>query len=461
MSEGDLQIRTTKANQLPDNHSGDYILVVLHRALRFQDNPVIEAASHHAAKLNTGIVVCNELDLNPSYVTPRYCFFALGAFRDLAVALVSQNIPCIQTVKQDSSQLPSLIESAAAIYSDEEFTHWDRARQSELLDMATQGVYLVDASRVVPLKKLPQGLKTTPEFRKAHGKLRDEYQALRQETAANIPQIKNLDFPNRHNYAHYSDRELEETVASLEIDHTIAISQNHPPTQETIKKRINKLKENILSRYKWIRNNPALEYSTSELSPYLHFGMLSPHHLLAEIEASDVPKTYTWKYRDEFLTWREWSHYQAFYMPNLHLYESLPDKAKATLEAHAQDARPELCSFEDILHGNTGDRTFNAAQREWLHTGWLHNNLRMYWAKQILRFTESPQKAWETACYLNDYLSLDGRDPATYASIQWSFGRAKPGYSEKPIYGWVAPKSDRAILNREGMKEWIEERTKH
>ena len=44
------------------------------------------------------------------------------------------------------------------------------------------------------------------------------------------------------------------------------------------------------------------------------------------------------------------------------------------------------------------------------------------------------------------------------ASIQWAFGDAKPGYSEKPIYGWVAPKSNRAILKREGMKEWIEAR---
>ena len=56
-------------------------------------------------------------------------------------------------------------------------------------------------------------------------------------------------------------------------------------------------------------------------------------------------------------------------------------------------------------------------------------------------------------------MSLDGRDPATYASIQWAFGDGKPGYSQKPIYGKVAPKSDRAILKREGMKEWIEIRT--
>lgn len=208
----------------------------------------------------------------------------------------------------------------------------------------------------------------------------------------------------------------------------------------------------------WIRNNAALEHSTSQRSPYLHFGMISSHQVLAAIEASEVPKTYTWKFRDEFLTWREWSHYQAYYVPNLHEYEALPDKAKETLADHADDPRPEQLSKDDILQGRTGDDPWNAAQKEWLTTGWLHNNLRMYWAKQVLRFTQTPNAAWEMACYINDYISLDGRDPATYASMQWAFGNAKKGYSEKAIYGWVAPKSDRAILKRDGMAEWIAQR---
>ena len=42
--------------------------------------------------------------------------------------------------------------------------------------------------------------------------------------------------------------------------------------------------------------------------------------------------------------------------------------------------------------------------------------------------------------------------------MRWAFGDGKPGYSEKPIYGWVATKSDRTMLKREGMKEWIESR---
>ena len=459
---GDLPDRIIRANEKPIT-DGAYVLVVLDRALRGMDNPVIEAAISHANNLKLSIIVFSELDITVIHASDRICYFTLGAFRELAKTLAEQNITCIQSIrKEKEDSLKSLVADAAVIYTDEDYTHWDRAKCDRLLKLAQQTVFTVDAARLVPTRKLPEGLKTTPEFRKAHGALRDRYLELRQkarsanlETAATDETLENIPL---HNFAEYTDAELAKLVSELNIDHKIFISAEHPPTQAEIGDRIKTLKENILKKYKWIRNNPALEYSTSELSPYLHFGMVSPHQILEAIEASEIPKSYTWKFRDEFLTWREWSHYQALYDPNLHEYDSLPEKARQTLEEHAKDDRPELRSFEDIMQGNTSDATWNAAQKEWLNTGWLHNNLRMYWSKQILRFTESPQKAWETACYLNDHISLDGRDPATYASMQWAFGNGKPGYSEKPIYGLVAPKSDRAILKREGMKEWIETR---
>ena len=381
--ENDFASRTIKANEQSVLADGAYILVVLNRALRGEDNPVIDIALAHASQLNLGVVVYSELEQTVDYASERLFYFILGAYREVAIALNQRNIRCVQVIKTvDEDILQSLTAKAAAIYTDEDYTHWDRAKIQRILNVASQAVFSVDASRLVPVRQLPQNLKTTPEFRKAHGELRDRYLALRQ--AVNQKDCKTdlvEDIASQHNFAQYDDAALAKLVKQLKIDHELKISELHPPTQAEITKRIATLKTAILAKYKWIRNNPALEYSTSQLSPYLHFGLVSPHQILAEIESSDVPKSYTWKFRDEFLTWREWSHYQAFYNPNLHSYDSLPDEAVETLNDHANDPRPDLCSFEDILQGNTGDRTWNAAQREWLNTGWLHNNLRMYWAK--------------------------------------------------------------------------------
>jgi len=466
---GDLLDRKVLANDKPILERGEYVLVVLNRALRGEDNAVIDCAIAQANTLDIGIVVYSELDTKATYASDRLIYFALGALRDLARTLADRHIPCIQTVGSEDGTdiLPFLLEKAAAIYTDEDYTVWDRARLERLDVIATQSLFYIDASRLVPTRSLPEGLTTTPAFRKAHGALRDRYAELRKEVSSslnaaslnsaslNTAYLKDL---NTRNFAGHDNSALKALVAKYDINHDISISKEHPPTKDEIDVRLKTLQKDILAKYKWIRNNPALEHSTSELSPYLHFGMVSPHQVLVAIESTDIPKSYTWKFRDEFLTWREWSHYQAFYTPNLHEYEALPEEARQTLADHADDERPELMIFNDILHGNTPDETWNAAQREWLNTGWLHNNLRMYWAKQIFRFTRSPEEAWKTACQLNDSLSLDGRDPATYASMQWAFGNAKKGYSEKPIYGWVSPKSDRAILKRTGMKEWIQAR---
>ncbi|MEL6260302.1 MAG: deoxyribodipyrimidine photo-lyase [Cyanobacteria bacterium J06626_6] len=460
---GDLLDRVVVANEKSLLADSDYVLVVLNRALRCENNPVVEAAQCHANALDVPLVVYCETDATATYSSDRLVYFVLGAFRELAIALSKQSIPCIQTFRQADDQqnlLELLIARAAAIYTDEDYTAWDRARLQRVQDLAQQTVFLVDAARLVPTRQIAKNIKTTPTFRKAHSALREKYVGLRQvtlESSAIAPHSSSspFDLPTHHNFADYTDADLLSLLTAADINHDIPISTEHPPTQAEIKRRIDILKTEILARYKWIRNNAALPHSTSQLSPYLHFGMVGPHQVLAEIEAADVPKTYTWKFRDEFLTWREWSHYQAFHTPNLHRFEALPDRARETLQAHADDPRPELCTAEEIFYGSTPDATWNAAQREWLATGWLHNNLRMYWAKQLLRFTPDPEAAWQLACKLNDAVSLDGQDPATYASLQWAFGAAKPGYSEKPIYGWVAPKSDRAILKRKGMPEWI------
>jgi deoxyribodipyrimidine photolyase len=53
--------------------------------------------------------------------------------------------------------------------------------------------------------------------------------------------------------------------------------------------------------------------------------------------------------------------------------------------------------------------------------GKMHGFLRMYWAKKILEWTESPSQALEIALYLNDRYELDGRDPnGKHTSAAWT-----------------------------------------
>ena len=265
----DLSDRIFLANDKPVFADGTYVLAILNRALRGEDNPVLDAARVCAAELNLSLIVYSELDETVAYASDRLFYFALGAFRELAKTLTAKNISCVQEIDKTGKgeQLRSLVNHAAVVYMDEEYTHWDKAKIDKVLGIAMQTVYLVDASRLVPTRQLPLDLKTTPEFRKAHGKLRDKHAELPVKTEV----ITNTSTITEQNFAKYDDEALRKLVAQCNINHELKISLEHPPTLAEIKARIATLKTNILAKYKWIRNNPALEYSTSQLSPYLHF----------------------------------------------------------------------------------------------------------------------------------------------------------------------------------------------
>jgi len=73
-----------------------------------------------------------------------------------------------------------------------------------------------------------------------------------------------------------------------------------------------------------------------------------------------------------------------------------------------------------------------------VHSGKMHGFMRMYWAKKIMEWTESPDQALEFAIYLNDKYQLDGRDPSGYVGCMWSIvGVHDQGWSERPIFGKI------------------------
>merc|ERR1712039_1138082 len=67
-----------------------------------------------------------------------------------------------------------------------------------------------------------------------------------------------------------------------------------------------------------------------------------------------------------------------------------------------------------------------------------HGFMRMYWAKKILEWSESPEEALRIAIYLNDKYELDGRDPNGYVGCAWSIaGLHDQGWKERPVFGKV------------------------
>ena len=88
--------------------------------------------------------------------------------------------------------------------------------------------------------------------------------------------------------------------------------------------------------------------------------------------------------------------------------------------------------------GVTHDPLWNAAQKELVATGRIHNYLRMLWGKKVLEWSETPERAYAVLEHLNNKYAIDGRDPNSYSGILWCFGLFdRPWPPDRPVFGNV------------------------
>jgi deoxyribodipyrimidine photo-lyase len=231
-----------------------------------------------------------------------------------------------------------------------------------------------------------------------------------------------------------------------------------------------------LDRYAADRNHPD-EDVASGLSPYLHFGHVGTHQVVADLFAREdwvaddlaakaTGKRHGWwglsepteAFLDELVTWRELGHVFGHRRPgDVDRYDSLPDWARQTLDAHRADPRPYLYDLDDLDAAATHDPVWNAAQRQLVEEGRIHNYLRMLWGKKILHWSPSPQEAFAAMVELNNRYAVDGRDPNSYSGIAWVLGRFDRAWGpERPVFGKVRYMSSRAASRKLRMKRYLE-----
>ncbi len=451
--------RVRRFNAAPMKGEGArYVLCWLQQALRSHDNPVIDAAVRLGNELRFPVLVYHGLREDYPFASARLHRFILGASRDVARGCERRGIACVQHVDRASRRERGLVyrlaDRAAALVLEDQPAFVAQWHAERVAAKATVPVFAVNAACTVPPAALDAGIGTTSAFRRKHERVRAEWQATHDETPAPSPFDGPLPFvPDR--LIDLDDAGLDALVAECAVDHALTAAPGFPPTRDEVDRRLARLAADVLPAYAGARNDASRPEGASSLSPYLHFGMVGPREIVRAVAGADAPAGSKAKYLDELLTWREWFHYKARGLGVPGSYERLPARAHRALDAHAGDPRPEQETLDALLHGETRDETWNACQKQYLLDGWMHNNLRMYWAKRIIAFTPDPRTAWATACYLNDRLSLDGRDPSTYGNLAWAFGDAAPGYRDLPIYGWVSTKSDGSIRGRPNGPAWI------
>ena len=215
--------------------------------------------------------------------------------------------------------------------------------------------------------------------------------------------------------------------------------------------------KNRLAGYGTGRNKPENDH-TSRLSPYLHFGHISPITVALAVNQSEAPKADKEAFLNQLIIWRELSVNLVRFDPDYDNFECGEEWAHRTLAKHVKDHRPVIYSETQLENAETHDPLWNAAQMQMVNFGWMHNYVRMYWAKKILEWMPSPAEAYRVAVKLNDKYELDGRDPNGYAGIAWSIvGKFDRPWFERPIFGQIRYMSGASTGKKFDSKKYIEQ----
>lgn len=473
---GPKELLHLRVNELSPSATGDrrqpaYVVYWMQQQRRLTANFGLQNAAYRAHEHGLPLLIVEDLIADKPSSGDRHHAFAAAGMLDIRAETERYQVGYLPVVECGEATwdtvLAEVLTAAAEVITDMVPCHVVPGCNQRLSELAKQlGIRAtaVDGNGLLPVTLLAEPCPTAAVFRSylhkhagaalasmpAANPLADKpLPAFDQSTLAPIRQ----QFPATTGWLDRYAASPAAALAECPIEHEltpVAIAGGPRAAQA----RLEAFLDQRLQAYDE-RNHPEAD-SASGLSPHLHWGHIGSHEIVTAVLAREPAFDPTslpprggrregfWPlsrpaqlFFDELITWRELSFHTAALMPDSTSYTSLPEWARTTLAEHADDQRPAVYTPAQLEAAETHEPIWNAAQRQLVQDGIIHNYLRMLWAKLILLWSATPEQAFETLVDLNNRYAIDGRDPNSWAGICWCFGRYDHPWQERAVYGTV------------------------
>ena len=467
-------IRIHAANDKALRSDGRYVLYWMTAHRRPYWNHALERAVEHARALRRPLLIFEALRVGYPWASDRLHSFVIEGMRANAVAFHASSaryVPWVETTPGAGKGLLEALAAEACVVVGDEFPCFFLPRMiaavAPRLDVKLE---VVDANGLFPLRASPKASDRAFDFRRLlQRELRPHLGQFPVEDPLKGARLAKLDaLP-----ACLAPTDLSLELARLPIDHRVgpAVMRGGWKAADAA---LDAFLDERFARYAEDRSDIEAE-AASGISPWLHFGHLSPHQVVAALWAREEwspdrlgtstkgAKEGWWgmsvnaeSFLDELVTWRELGYHFCHHRPDYDRYESLPAWARKSLDEHAADPRPHRYTREQLEAGETHDQLWNAAQRQLVTEGRMHNYLRMLWGKKVLEWSGHPREALETLIDLNNRYAVDGRNPNSYSGIFWCLGRFdRPWAPIRPIFGCIRYMSSDNTARKMRVKPYV------
>ena len=431
-------------NDVAPRQDGSYVLYLLQQANRAHHNPALEFAIEEGNRLGLPVVACFGL-LDGANGFPeanaRHYAFLLQGLADAKAGLESRGVGFVMRKASPAEIAIDLARDAALLVLDRGYLAIQKRWYGEIAKAVEARIVQVEGDVVVPV----EAASAKHEFAartlrpKLH-RLWDDF--LEPLTARKVKhKADGLKLPSE-----VDPSDPMKVLAGMTLDTEVAPVKRFVGGETQARQRLKAFLADGLSGYGNGRNRPEAA-AASHMSPYLHFGQISPVEIALAVRAAKTGDADdNGAYLEELIVRRELASNHVFYTEGYDSYaKAVPDWAQKTLAEQAGDPRPHRYSEAQLAAGKTHDVYWNAAQAEMRETGYMHNQLRMYWGKKILEWSPSAQVGFERTLRLNNRYFLDGRDANSFTNVAWVYGLHDRPWARRKVFGTVRYQSENSL----------------
>jgi deoxyribodipyrimidine photo-lyase len=439
---------TVRRDELP-YAEGQCVVYWMQRAQRGIDNPALDVAIQAANEMQKPLAVF--FGLHPKYPNAnlRHYAFLLEGLEETAQKIEERGAAFIFRPYPKNNLLEFCDEvKACMVIGDENPMREPEGWRKSAAEKLRIPFWTVDADVIVPVKLFEKEEYAARTIRPKIHRLLEVF-------------LQSADKPRAHHQFKQKPRSVpidtRKILTSLPFDRSVQPVTCFKGGSREATKRLRSFIKNRLTSYHTDRNFPEID-GTSSLSAYLHFGHISPVTIALAVKNADAPQAARDAYLEELIVRRELAINFVARNPAYDRLQGAPNWALKTLAEQADDIRPHLYTEAQLESAATADTLWNAAQIEMMITGKMHGYLRMYWAKKILEWTETPEEAFDIAVRLNDKYELDGRDPNGYTGIAWAIGgkHDRPWAPRRPVFGLIRYMSAAGMARKFDVKAYIQ-----
>jgi deoxyribodipyrimidine photo-lyase len=417
--------------------AGKYVVYWMQAAQRAEYNHALEYAIEQANKSAIPLVVLFCLVCNYPEANERHYRFMLEGLRETQKSLEARGIQMVIVQEAPDVAVPRFAKQAKIVVVDAGHLRIQRKWRKNVAARINCPLIEIETNLIVPVEVAsPKQEYSAGTFRPKIGRQLDDYLVkLRRRK----PRVDSLGL----GFESLCIRDIGQVISKLGVDRSVGPVGCLTGGLSEAKRHLRAFLKNKLDRYAEDHSDPNLD-CVSNMSPYLHFGQISPLFVALQVQKTSSPGKDA--FLEQLIVRRELSHNFVYYNHSYDTFRSLPPWTLRTLNFHRRDKRQYVYSLEQLEAADTHDIYWNAAQKQMVLSGKMHNYMRMYWGKKILEWARSPQAAFKIALQLNNKYELDGRDPNGFAGVAWCFGKHDRPWPERAIFGKIR------YMNAQGLK---------